>query len=176
VARYDAETAECLVFTHKEGVLSALAHDLILKVTSFLLDIDEDRIEASFDAASLRVVSAARQGVPADGVLSDKNKREIESNIRKDVLHSGRHPTIRFAGRLHPVDNDHARIEGRLELHGKTKELSFMARREGKRHVAELTLHQPDFDVVPYRALMGTLRVQAQVTVRVRLQLREPAQ
>ncbi len=164
MARYDADTAECLVLTYKEGVLSALAHDLILRVTSFSIDVDEDRVEASFDASSLRVVSAARGGVPDHAALSDANKRDIEANIRKDVLHSGRYPTIRFSGRLRGLD-DATHVEGRLELHGRSQDLAFVT--AGAR--AEVTLHQPDFGVRPYRALMGTLRVQPDVTVRVSL-------
>ena len=41
MALYDASNAECHIYTYKEGVLSAIAHDLKIKVTSFRIDVSE---------------------------------------------------------------------------------------------------------------------------------------
>jgi len=41
----DASTAECLVFTEKEGLLSGVAHDLKLRVERFRLRIDDDSVD-----------------------------------------------------------------------------------------------------------------------------------
>ena len=53
--RYDASSAKVLVFTFKEGLLSAAAHDLKLEVTKFTVDVEGTSVRAEFDATSLRV-------------------------------------------------------------------------------------------------------------------------
>ena len=60
--RLDAGTAECLVFTYREGLAAAMGHDLKLRVGSFAIEIDEAarRVDARFDARSMRVVAAVR--------------------------------------------------------------------------------------------------------------------
>jgi hypothetical protein len=39
-------------------------------------------------------------------------------------------------------------------------------RREGERLATSVRLHQPDFGIAPYRAMLGALRVKADVVVR----------
>lgn len=171
MARYDAQSGECLVLTFKEGVLSAVAHDLELRVGSFTLDVDDTShaIDARFDLRSLRVVCAMKDGRESPSSLSDKDKREIEQNMAKDVLDSGRWPEARFVSKKVRADGDAWVIDGDLTLCGKTHELSARATRAGDRLEARVRLHQPDFGIKPYKAMLGTLRVQADVEVRLSL-------
>ena len=60
-------------------------------------------------------------------------------------------------------------IFGKLTLHGRTRELRIAARRVADRYVTEVALHQPDYGIKPYTALLGTLRIQPNVTVRMSL-------
>lgn len=46
--RLDASSADCFVFTYKEGLLSAVAHDLKLRVTRFTIDTEGDAVRAEF--------------------------------------------------------------------------------------------------------------------------------
>src|SRR5579871_3379738 len=109
--------ASCRVFTFKEGMLSALAHDLELEVTRFTLTVAEDRsrVEAWFDTGSLRVLGPA--------VLSASDREQIARNIREDVLHSARWPTARFASTRVAGTEDAWEVEGAFELHGKSRPL-----------------------------------------------------
>ena len=157
--------AECEVFTFKEGVLSAIAHDLRIRATRFEVETDgASFVKATIDPASLRVVCARKGGVDDPRSLSDADKRTIEGNIVNDVL--GR-DEIRFASTEVAEEGEGFRVRGDLTLAGKTKPIEFVTRREGARQVAEVTIHQPDFGIRPYRAMLGTLRVQADVRVRV---------
>lgn len=169
--RLDESSAECLVFTFKEGLLSAVAHDLKIAVTRFRIDIDESarRVEGRFDAASLRVVNAMRDGKESEGTLSADQKREIEGNIVRHVLASASHPEIRFASTSVSEEGDGFRLEGELALHGKTRPQSVSVRRDGDRYVATARLHQPDFGIRPYSAMLGALKVKADVEVRIGL-------
>ncbi|MCX4243712.1 YceI family protein [Paraliomyxa miuraensis] len=172
--RYDATTAECHVFTFKEGMLSAIAHDLRIRVARFTIDIDAatGAIEARLSADSLRVDCAMKDGREDHGALRDGHKREIEDNIASNVLHVRKHPEIVFrstkveGGGLQDA-GDERRIDGALSLHGKDRPLRATARRHDDRWVAEVELHQPDFGIKPYSALLGTLKIRANVRVRI---------
>jgi hypothetical protein len=169
VPHFDSASAECLVFTYKEGLLSAIAHDLEIRAERFDLDIDDATlaVRARFDATSLKVVTAVHDGAPQPNALSDSDKQKIQGNINDDVLHSREHPEIRFQSTQVTKEGEGYRVVGDLTLHGKTKDISFLARPEGERMIAEVRLHQPDFGIKPYTAMLGTLKVRADLTVRV---------
>lgn len=173
--RYTQQEATCRVWTLKEGLLSRVAHDLVLDVREFRIDVsDGGAIVARFAADSLAVVDAVVDGSPRAGILSDRDKGKIAKNIRNDVLHSARFPAIVFeAPAPERLDETRLRVTGELDLHGVRRELSALALRHGERAKVSCRIHQPDFDIVPYSAALGTLRVQPQV--RVELDLPWPA-
>jgi hypothetical protein len=169
MAQHDASTAQCLVFTFKDGLLSKIAHDLEIEVTRFNLEIDDATraISAEFDARSLRVVSAVKDGRHDPRALSDADKQKIAGQIVDDVLHANQHPMIRFESTtVTPRDDGGYDIAGNLTLHGVSRPISTRTRLEDGRQVAELGIHQPDYGIKPYSAMMGTLKVKPEVRVR----------
>ena len=82
MAVYDASNAECHVYTYKEGVLSAVAHDLKIRVTKFRIEVDPvaESVNAEFDATSLRVVCAMEGSDENHGSLRSGDKAKIERN------------------------------------------------------------------------------------------------
>ncbi len=170
---YDQTTATCFVFTFKEGLLSKIAHDLKIRVGTFSLNIDPDAdgsiaMVAEFDARSLVVVNAMKQGREQPASLSESDKLKIAAQITDEVLHANRHPTVRFvSSKITAHDDGSHDIRGDLSLHGTTRSIRAQSRREGQHHVSEVTIHQPDYGIKPYKAMMGTLKVQADVRVRL---------
>ena len=166
---FDSTTATCQVFTLKEGVLSAVAHDLRIRVERFSIEVDEaaGTVRGTFFASSLRVDCAMKNGREDFDALSDRNRREIEGNIADDVLHARRFPEIAFRSTRIDGEGDERRIEGTLSLHGTERPLRVTARRQAGQWVAEVELRQPDFGIKPYSAMLGTLKIQPIVRVRV---------
>lgn len=173
--RFDESSAECLVFTFKEGLLAAAAHDLKIRVTRFTLEVEEQArtVDARFDPRSLRVVCAMDGAAESPGTLTDANRAEIESNLVRYVLEPDSHPEIRFVSSAVRETGEGFDVEGTLELHGLRRPLRVPLRRDGDAYVAEVAVHQPDFAIRPYSALLGAIRVQADV--RVRVTVRHPA-
>jgi polyisoprenoid-binding protein YceI len=169
--RFDARDADCRVFTYKEGLLSAVAHDLELVVRTFEVELSDDgsRLTATFDPRSIAVVDAIVDGKRSPGSLSDKDKEKIQSNIVSDVIPVKKHPRVRFESTELRATDAGWTVRGRLELAGTTKELSVQARREGDRAVAEVLLHQPDFGIKPYSAMLGALKIKPDIRVVLRL-------
>lgn len=164
---HDATTAQCHVFTLKEGMLSAIAHDLRLSVGHFTVRIEDDQsIEARFEARSLRVDCAMKQGHEDFDALRSSQKREIEDNVARSVLHARRHPEIVFRSTRVTGEGSQREIEGMLVLHGTERHVRTTAMRQDDRWVAEVRLHQPDFGIEPYSAMLGTLKIQPAVRVR----------
>jgi polyisoprenoid-binding protein YceI len=166
---FGPETAVCEVLTFREGFLSAMAHDLLLRVGAFELVVDPAAplVSARIDAGSLRVVTALRDGRPLPGALRPADVREIEATIAGTVLRASRFPEIRFTSTAVSRVGDGYDVRGALVLCGATGELSIPIRREGERLRADVTVHQPDFGIRPYAAMLGTLRVRPDVIVRV---------
>jgi hypothetical protein len=159
--------AHCFVLTKKEGLLSPIAHDLRLRVADFEIQADSSRIEARFQARSLEVVAAQRHGADAPGLLSDRDKRQIQKNIATDVLQASRYPEIRFLSTRIEANGDGFKVTGDLTLCGRTRSLTATAKRAGPWLESEVVLNQPDWGIKPFAAMLGTLRVQPLVTVRI---------
>lgn len=168
MAHLDATSAECLVLTFKEGLLSAVAHDLQIRVGTFTIDVDDTThaITARFDPASLKVIGAVQDGAVREGALSDADKQKIEHTIADEVLAVRAFPDIRFTSTQVQPEGEGFRVWGELTLHGRTKAIVFPVHRRADRYVAEVTIHQPDFGIKPYSALLGALKIKPDVTVR----------
>jgi hypothetical protein len=167
---YDERTSDCWVFTFKEGLLSPVAHDLRLRVTKFSLEVAgaSSAIIASFDTSSLRVDTPMKEGAENPTALSAADKDKIAAQIRDDVLHSARHPEATFRSSAVSARSDGGYdIDGELTLHGVTRRLGAQTRLVAGRQQLELTLHQPDFGITPYRAMLGTLKIRPDVLIRL---------
>jgi polyisoprenoid-binding protein YceI len=166
--KYDESQAECLVFTFKEGLLSKIAHDLKVRATRFSIDVAANAVRAEFDSSSLRVVSAMKDGQENPDALSDSDKAKIADQISKEVLESDRYATAVFSSRTvtRRPDGGYS-IAGELTLHGVTKPVQAETHAEGSRQVVSIELHQPDYGITPFKAMMGTLKVKADVIVRL---------
>jgi hypothetical protein len=170
MVEHDASSATLRIFTRKEGVLSKVAHDLEIDVSTFRLRIDRDGTALSLDvdASSLRVRHALVAGRADPSLLTTTDRRKIERQIVEEVLHARQHPRVRFESDLvAPLAHGGYRVRGALHLHGVQRVLDVETRRLADEQVLELELHQPDYGIVPYRALLGALRVQAAVGVRL---------
>jgi polyisoprenoid-binding protein YceI len=167
--QYDASTAQCVVYSFKEGLLSKLAHDLKHRVTRFSVRVDEQtrEIEAEIDAQSLRVECVMNDGVESKNGLSEDDKRKIEGQMIEDVLNARKHPMIRFKSTAVVERPDALEIQGVLELNDHRRPVTTLARRVNGHYVAQLTINQPDFAITPYSAMMGTLKIKPEVLVRL---------
>jgi polyisoprenoid-binding protein YceI len=169
MATYDANTAQCWVFSYKEGLLSKIAHDLKHRVTRFTIHVDPQRneIAAEIDARSLRVECVMKDGKENTTELTGDDKAEIEDQIMMDVLHADVHPLIRFQSTAVVERPEGLQIEGNIVLNDRTQPIATLARRQQDHYVAELTIHQPAFGIKPFSAMLGALKIKPDVVVRV---------
>lgn len=158
MARYDAANSKVQVFTFKDGLLSAMAHDLKLELTRFAIDTEG---VSEFDGSSLRVVTPMKDGAESSGLLPAALYGEIEKNARNDVLNVKKFPQVKFE----VVEQGADCVRGRLTLHGVTKELR--GTRSGDS--AEFRFDVRDYGIKPFTAMLGTLKVKPEVVVKITL-------
>jgi hypothetical protein len=165
VSRYDASTAQLFIYTFKEGVLSAMAHDLKLTVGRFELDAEGEGVTATFDVTTLSVVCPRKDGRDNPGALPQLLHKEIEKNAKNEVLEVSKHPSVKFRSTL----ISETEVRGELTLHGKTAAVTGTRKDDATHRVATIRFDQRDFGIKPYSAMLGTLKIKPEVTVEVRL-------
>ena len=170
--RFDQSAAVCQIFTFKEGMLSSLAHDLRINVTSFFIDFEgtDHFISARFDTRSLRVDCAMVNGREMPDVLNLRDKDDINSNIIRKVLQVEIYSEILLISSSVKKQETDYLVAGQLFVHGQRREISFGARKDNKsRLVVDISLHLPDFGITPFSALFGTIRIKPDVLVHIEI-------
>lgn len=156
---------ECRLYTFKEGALSAVGHDLALRAARWSVDLRRESrtVTARVAAASVELMGARRAGADDPGALSPGDRARIERVAREEVLRAGRFPEVVFEGRWE--GDDPPEVEGSLTLCGVTRPLAVRLARCAGQVVCAATVHQPTWGIAPFRAMLGALRVQADVRV-----------
>lgn len=173
MTRYRTDRATCHVWIFREGMLSAVGHDLQLQLTDFDLEAeDEQSVRGTFRMGSLKVVDAAKGRRVERGTLSPRDRSEIEKNMGK-VLEPSRFPEAKLQSTSVERSGDALQVSAELTIKGRTRPVRFAVQRDGGSARAEVTIHQPDFGIKPYRAVLGGLRVAADVVVDVDVPVEE---
>lgn len=156
------------VYTFKDGMLSAVSHDLLIKVTDFKINLnmpEGDLTSANFNleikSDSLKVICAMNNGKRQPALLKDKDKSDIISFMKNDVLHASKYRLITFKSiNIEQKENDYV-VKGELNLHGTRKNITFKVKSDdGKRFKGTVVLAQTHYGIKPYNALMGALKVK----------------
>lgn len=160
------------IFTFKDGVLSAVAHDLRIRLDAFTVTLDGDRLEAEFDWKGLVV-----EGPMVDGTLRasdyDAGKRaDVEKAMHGEVLRTSKYPKALFQGTATP-DGDGFRVNGDLDLAGKKAPLAFDVKRNEGVFTATFELTLSRWGIAQYKALLGAIRLKD--VVRVEAVVKEAA-
>ena len=156
---------ECRIQTSREGALSAVGHDLTLRAARWSVDVQREAraVTARVVTASIELVGARHGDVVDAHALSTGDRAKIEHTLRDDVLRVERFPEVVFVGRW--SGDAPAVVEGALTLCGVTRPLAVRITLAGGRVVGTATVHQPTWGITPFRAMLGALRVQADVQV-----------
>jgi len=156
------------VRTGKTGAAAKAGHNLLIEVGVWSATIEagtdpeEARMQLSADARSLRVI----EGTGGMQRLGDDDKDGIAQAIDEEVL-KGTEIAFRSSAVGASSDGTRLKVEGELELAGRTKPISFeLAVAEG-RLTGSATFRQSEWGMKPYAALFGTLKVTDEVTVEI---------
>jgi len=159
---FGPENARLTVRTGRSGAAAKAGHDLLIEVTEWsgTLDLEGDpAVTLSADPRSFRVI----EGTGGMQPLDDESRAGIEQTIDDEVLKGA---AIEF--RSTRFDGLPGRVEGELELAGARRPIGFdLARGENGGVTGTAVVRQSDWDMKPYSALFGTLKVADEVEVQV---------
>ena len=156
------------MFTYKAGLLARAAHDLRLRLETFQVTLDGEKMHGDFDLRSLRVEGPVEGGVVRRDLFDKGERTEIERAMNAEVLHTDRYPTARFEG-LAPPRGKGLAVAGTLALVEREVPLAFDVRWEDGAYRAELEIRPSRWGIAPYRALLGTIRLQDRVRIELAL-------
>lgn len=159
---------ELTLFTQREGMLSAVGHDLrlVARRSTWTWDRETHALEGRIETSSVSVVCAREGDRDAPASLSERDRAKIEASLRDEVLRASKHPEALVRATFAP-EGDVAKITGTLTLVGVTRPFEAEARREGGRWRARTALDQTRWGIKPFTALFGTIRVAAEVRVEM---------
>jgi polyisoprenoid-binding protein YceI len=169
------------VYTFKEGLLSKLAHDLLIDVTNFKVNVnvpEEGFSSGNFDielqANSLKVICAMKEGKRQPDTLKEKDIEDIERDMSKKVLHPDKYPAVNFYSKEIQEKEDGYHVKGELSLHGVTKPVEFdLKTTNGENITGMVTLLQKDYGIKPFKAMMGTLKIKNEINIALDLSLNQ---
>jgi polyisoprenoid-binding protein YceI len=166
------------VYTYKEGLLSKLAHDLLIDVKNFKVNLNvpeagftSGSLEVELQADSLKVDCAMKEGERQPDTLKEKDIADIEKDLAKKVLHPDKYPTVNFCSKEIQEKEGGYHVSGDLSLHGVTKTVAFDIDTNGDNLKGKFSILQKDYGVKPFKALMGTLRIKNEISFAFDLSL-----
>jgi polyisoprenoid-binding protein YceI len=151
------------------GLLSSFGHSPTIQIRDFKGEIEFN--PQALDHSSLQLVVRADSLSVADNI-SDKDRREIESQMRDQVLEICKYSEIAFVTTNVSVENttnslNDVMLTGRLSLHGVIRPLRIPVRLsltgDLLRAFGEFSLRQSDYSIKPVSAVGGGLKVKDEV-------------
>jgi polyisoprenoid-binding protein YceI len=162
---FDASHSRFTVQAFARGALSALGHSPTFAIRSFTGELG---FTGNMDAGSISLTVRGDSLTLIDSV-SAKDREEIESRMRQEVLETASYPEIVFrsteisAGKIAAAWY-RLEITGKLSLHGATNrhrlDAQFRLMGEEARLSGECTLTQPTFRIKRVSALAGMIQLK----------------
>ncbi len=147
------------IFTFKEGLMSAVAHDLRVSLPGFEIVLDGTAVKADFDLKSLVVDGPMNNGVLQADQYDAGKKADVAKAMHGEVLHTEKHPKAAFTGTALPV-GDGYHVEGQLQLAGSTQPLAFDVRNDGGTYRAAFDLQPSRWGIAQYKAMLGAIKLK----------------
>jgi polyisoprenoid-binding protein YceI len=162
----DTRASRFTVKAFAAGILSAMGHNPTIGIRTFSGEMEFDAELARASAFQL-VIKSSSLGVLDD--ISDKDRREIERLMNREVLETISFPEIRYEAQDISVTKMgdalfSARLDGNLTLHGVTRKESITTRvtllGEMLRASGEFSLNQSDYAIKPISVAGGALKLK----------------
>lgn len=158
-----------LLHTSREGMAKKIGHDLVIEATRWSAkitvadDIAASSAKVTVDTRSFKVIS----GEGGAKALSDKDRKDIEENIDKKVLNTGKFPEITFTSTKVTGSGDKVTVQGDLTIMGTSRPASMDITITGNKASGSMTVTQSNWGIKPFSALMGALKLADTLTITV---------
>jgi YceI-like protein len=152
------------VFTFKDGLLSAVAHDLQIRLEQFTITLDGENVTGELPLKSLTLEGPVEKGVVQPNQYDAGKRADVHKAMNEDILHTDQHPIARFTGRAVPRGEGYS-VSGDLELGGKKAPLAFEVARQAGEYRSEFDIKPSQWGIAQYKAMLGAIRLKDQVKI-----------
>lgn len=156
------------VFTFKEGVLSAVAHDLRIELSRFDIQLEGEAVSAHFDLKSLVVEGPMQHGVLQADQYDSSKRADVAKAMHGEVLHTDKYPEAHFSGRALPSATGF-QVSGKLDLAGRSEPLSFDVEGQQGKFRAQFELQPSRWGIAQYKALLGAIKLKDVLKIELEL-------
>jgi polyisoprenoid-binding protein YceI len=176
--RLGPDSGRVVIKTTRAGLAARVGHDLTLDVTRWSADITVpgDDLSAATVTAELDLGSlVVREGTGGARPLSDSDRRDIESTMRK-ILGAGAQAAAAFSSTRVIPSSVGGAIEGTLTLNGRSQpvRLQLTSPAQG-RYRGTVTVVQSAFGIKPYSGFFGALKLRDEVVAEFEVDLSRAA-
>ena len=180
--RLDPSQGRFTVQAFAEGMLSSFGHNPTFAVREFSGEIQFDAAAPNGAAVQLTVTAASLE---VTDEVSSKDRHEIETRMRDEVLETSKYPQIVYRSTLVVaalITENQFRLEvqGKLNLHGGEKNLPIeMQIRVGASDMrlrGECRLKQSSFQIKRVSAVGGAIRVKDELKLAFELVAQKQAE
>lgn len=169
IVRYatDVKASTFKVRAFAMGMLSAFGHSPTIAIRDFEGNAQFTEAGSALENARLEIIIRAKSLEVVDDI-SDKDRREMQSEMNNHVLETDRFPEIRFESTQVTANGESSlyrvTLNGELSLHGVTRPLPVSARvvlnGDSLRASGEFSIRQSDYEIAPVKAAAGAIKLK----------------
>ena len=151
--------------TGVEGKAARLGHDLVLALSDW--SAEADLTDGAPTAVRLRAGLASfavQSGSGGAKPLSEKDRATIRKNAL-GAMRADKHPEITFSSTSIKPSDSGFQVDGELSVGGQTRSVTVELVVAGQALTAHASVIQTQFDVTPYSAMLGALRLRDRVDI-----------
>ncbi len=164
----DVNHSTLKVFVFKSGLFSAFGHNHVVAapIEGGLVTLDPPSVEFRVAACKLRVLDP---DVDAD------ERAKVQATMEgPEVLDCARFPEIRFQSTsVEKAGADQWTVHGSLSLHGQSRPVTVVVKKQGGHYIGTAKLKQRDFGMTPVSVAGGTVKVKDEVKIEFDILLAE---
>jgi polyisoprenoid-binding protein YceI len=157
----DTQRSTITIHVGKAGLLSAAAHEHWVSAPIASGVIDETgagRVEFK--------VESAKMTVKPDPKVDTKTDEQIQKDMQEMTLNAAKYPEISFRStRVEKVAEGLFKVEGVLTLHGASKPVGLIVKRDGESYTGHTVIKQTDFGIKPISLGGGMIRIKDPVDI-----------
>jgi polyisoprenoid-binding protein YceI len=161
----DVKRSSITIHVGKAGMFSAAGHEHWVEApiaSGVLNESSAPRVEFK--------VETARMKVRPDPKVNEKDQAQIQKDMETMTLETAKYPEIAFqSSRIEKQGEGQWKVEGTLSLHGATKPVSLIVKRNGEAYAGHVVIKQTDFGIKPVSVGGGMVKVKNEVDIEFQI-------
>jgi len=158
--KIDTQRSTITIHVGKAGLLSAAGHEhwVSAPISSGVInESGSPRVEFTVETAKMRV--------KPDPKVDSKTEATIQKDMETMTLETTKYPEISFHSSRAEKTSDGWKVDGILSLHGISKPVTVVVKKNGDAYTGHTTLKQTDFGIKPISVAGGTIKVKNEIEI-----------